>query len=63
MEKAKSHDIASFTASHIKKLSGDNTHEEKERVILGLRTLIEQSFAYLTDIRPLHCNNSGRVNC
>ena len=38
MEKAKSYDIASFKASHVEKLSGDNTHEEKERVMLGLRT-------------------------
>ena len=38
MEKAKPHDIASFKASHVEKLSGDNTHEEKECIILGLRT-------------------------
>ena len=38
MEKAKSYDIASFKASHVENLSGDNTNEEKERVMLGLRT-------------------------
>ena len=30
---AKSFDMSSFKATHIEKLSGDNTHEEKERVM------------------------------
>ena len=34
---AKSFDMSSFKATHIEKLSGDNTHEEKERVMSGLR--------------------------
>ena len=35
---AKSFDMSSFKATHIEKLSWDNTHEEKERVMSGLRT-------------------------
>ena len=37
-EKANSFDMSSFKATHIEKLSGDNTHDEKERVMSGLRT-------------------------
>ena len=37
-DKAESLGIASLTQTHIEKLSGDNTREEKDRVMGALRT-------------------------
>ena len=37
-EKAKSLGIHDLSSSHIEKLSGDNTREEKERVMAALKT-------------------------